>query len=213
MGRAMHSRYAARLASAAIGLGLVGIAASAYAQPAYAQPAYAQPAGHLIARAQGPVVSISPDVAEPGDSVEIDTNACGFDSSANASSPAFEASIDLKAVDEATRLVGTAKVDQHTEPGHYTVSVECVQGGGATIEGELRVVPPESPNTGGGGLASTGGIGQDLAGTAANGLGRGPGTGGLPAGQGAALLLMLGAGALTGAVVAARARRRRPDPS
>jgi hypothetical protein len=159
------------------------------------------------------VITISPNVVEPGDSVEIDTDVCGLDSSATASSPAFESTVDLEPVPDDLRMVGTAKIDQSTEPGQYTVSVECIGGAGASIKGQLRVVPPGGPNTGGGGLASTGGIGQNLTGTAASGIGGGRGTGGLPRGQGAALLVMLGAGALTGAVAAARARRPRPDPS
>ena len=220
----MHSCYAARLAGAAIALGLMGFAAVvpavpafaalASAAPAFAAPASAAPAsaGHLVAAAsQGPVVTVTPDVAEPGDSVEIDTDGCGLDNFATASSPAFASSIDLKPVEEDFRLVGVAKVDQNADPGQYTVSVECAEG--ASIEGQLRVVPPGGPNTGGGGLASSGGIGQGVAGTAGGGIGRGPGTGGLPAGQGVALLAMLGLGALTGAVILVRARRRPPDPS
>jgi hypothetical protein len=158
------------------------------------------------------VITISPDVAEPGDSVDIDTNACGLDSAATASSPAFESTVDLEPDPDDLRMLGTARIDPSAEPGQYTVSVECIGGAGASIKGQLRVVPLSGPNTGGGGLASTGGIGQNLAGTAAGGIGGVRGTGGLPAGQGAALLAMLGAGALAGAVVTVRARRR-PDPS
>ena len=209
----MPGRYAVGVAGAAIALGLGGIAAIVYAAPASAAPASAQvrSADQFIAAAQGPVVTVSPDVAEPGDSVEIDTDGCGLDNFATASSPAFASSIDLKPVEEDFRLVGVAKVDQSAEPGQYTVSVECAEG--ASIEGQLRVVPPGGPNTGGGGLASTGGIGPGLTGTAGGGIGRGPGTGGLPAGQVVALLAMLGLGALTGAVMVVRARRRPPDPS
>ena len=199
----MHGRYAARLAAVAIGLGLIGVAAPANAS--------VYVTGEIVAAAQGPVVTLSPDVAEPGDSVQIDTDGCGLDNFATASSPAFESSVDLKPVEEDFRLIGVAKIDQAADPGQYTVSVECAEG--ATIEGQLRVVPPSGPNTGGGGLASTVGIGQNLAGTTANRTGVARGTGGLPAGQGAALVAMLVLGALTGAVAGLQAHRRNPGPS
>lgn len=173
----MHARSAARLAGAAIALGLLAAAAPAYAQDE--------------------LVTIVPSVVEPGGSVEVNTDACGLDNFAVASSSVFESSIDLEPVDEDFRLVGVGKIDREAKSGRHRVTIECAEG--ATVSSHLRVAPRGGPDTGAGGLATS----DRLA--AAPPVREG---GGLPTGQGVALLAMLGAGALVGLTVAVRAARR-----
>jgi hypothetical protein len=206
----MHVRPAARVVGAAIALGLLLVMAPP-APAAYAAHATdAAPARLAQNGAQDDGVTIVPSAVEPGDTVEVDTDACGLDSFATATSSVFVDPINLEPVEEDFRLVGVGEIDREAPSGHHTVTVECAEG--AQVQGEVRVVPPGGPDTGGGGLAQTGGLDDSLARRADLAASNRSADAGLPAGQGVALVALLGAGALIGAVVAARARRR-PDPS
>lgn len=139
-------------------------------------------------------VDVIPSVLQPGETVEVDTDACGLDTFAVASSKAFESSISLEPIAEEFVLAGVGDIDKHAKPGKYKVKVDCSEGHQAI--GHLRVVPRGSPDTGGGWLA-----GDQRPDPSGAPLGLVIGSAGLAGG--------LAVGAFTG--VRARALRRRRD--
>ena len=212
-GDTMHARPAARVVGAAIALGLLLVMALMAPSASAAHTAYAThwaPMRLVQNGAQEGVVTIVPSAVEPGDTVEIDTDVCGLDSTATATSSVFVDPVNLEPIEEDFRLVGVGEIDPQAPAGLHTVTVECA--GGAQAQGEVRVVPPGGPETGGGGLAQSGGMDDSLARRGDLAASNRTADAGLPTGQGVALVALLGAGALIGAVVAVRARRR-PGPS
>ncbi|MCI0686224.1 MAG: hypothetical protein L0Y54_03145 [Sporichthyaceae bacterium] len=218
-GDIMHVRPTA----VAVGAATMALCLLACSSPAEAEPASAQTttqATRSSETGQTDGLTIIPSVVEPGDTVEIDTDACGLDSFAVAESRAFEDSISLEPVEEDFRLVGVGEIDRRARAGRHRVTVECAEG--ARVTGQLRVIPRGGPDTGGGGLATTDGLGQQP-GAAPTGLAAGSdagraagGSGRVPAGQWAALAALLSVGALVGGWVGLRSQarsQRRPSAS
>lgn len=144
-------------------------------------------------------VVVHPRVLEPGETVEITTEACELDTFAIATSKAFLDPISLEPDDEEFELSGVGEIRKRAKPGRYRVEVECAEGDQA--RGHFRVVPRGGPDTGGGGTAMQAGL---LTGTSRAAADRT----GLPAGQGAALGVLTAVGLVIGGWVAVGSRRR-----
>ncbi|MCF6525621.1 hypothetical protein [Streptomyces sp. JJ36] len=124
---------------------VLAAAAAAVSEPAAAPALAAPPAVSAPAAAAEPVadgLEMAPRKVPQGGRAELRVRFCGTDTSALATSVAFERDVRLRPEPggAASVLTGTATVAPEAETGTYAVDVEC-DGATGLAEGSFRVVP------------------------------------------------------------------------